>query len=537
MAIEFDASIHQVTVSCPAGTKYYSPADNYVAVNKLGKPITGVYCGRCGDGIYMQDETDPDFYEECDFGDGKGIPRDNTTQGNGMVSGSYIIRQDEKGEYYCTDYCRREKLFCGDGITTEVPLEEQCDDGNDVLTDACVDCKDAYCGDGHTYEGQEECDDGNDSNDDNCVNCKDSRCGDGYTNRAKEECDDGNNAAGDGCGATCIVEECGNGIEDPGEACDDGNEDNTDNCTNACELPACGDGYVQGQEECDDDNTDAGDGCSAICLAENNICENVPRPEETAIVGSNQVGIGGDDWTSWAKQGGAYICVQGNILDQITMTSSNTWCSLSQADGLSHDSNKLFESRLKAILEELGYDHAIGGLYTKHGMLCGVEVVDNCWTCAWTRFSGCFAPESQIMMSDGNQKAIQDVSAGEFVYNPVTGRDIKVEKVIESPENVPMIELRTVDSRILKVTQEHPISTDAGIVKANTLQAGDLIEVTDGSYAELESVRELSIEAGQRVLNLVLEGDSNLTADNIKDRMLLADGIITGDLLVQHFIK
>lgn len=55
---------------------------------------------------------------------------------------------------------------CGNGI---VEGSEQCDDGNDIQTDACKnDCTYNICGDGYVYEGVEECDDGNLTNGDGC---------------------------------------------------------------------------------------------------------------------------------------------------------------------------------------------------------------------------------------------------------------------------------------------------------------------------------------------------------------------------------
>ncbi|XP_026140124.1 acetylcholinesterase collagenic tail peptide-like [Carassius auratus] len=47
--------------------------------------------------------------------------------------------------------------FCGDSIV-QVENGEECDDGNKVVTDGCVKCKLAYCGDGYRYEEAEECD-------------------------------------------------------------------------------------------------------------------------------------------------------------------------------------------------------------------------------------------------------------------------------------------------------------------------------------------------------------------------------------------
>ncbi len=61
------------------------------------------------------------------------------------------------------------------------------------------------CGNG-TVEAAEDCDDGNDSDTDACLNsCKQSHCGDGFVRAVVEECDDGNKHEGDGCTAVCLA--------------------------------------------------------------------------------------------------------------------------------------------------------------------------------------------------------------------------------------------------------------------------------------------------------------------------------------------
>lgn len=66
---------------------------------------------------------------------------------------------------------------CGDGFVDRAANEE-CDDKNEVTTDACVACKRATCGDGFVRAGVEECDDRNTTPRDGCENnclwtCKD----------------------------------------------------------------------------------------------------------------------------------------------------------------------------------------------------------------------------------------------------------------------------------------------------------------------------------------------------------------------------
>ena len=65
------------------------------------------------------------------------------------------------------------------------------------------------CGDGGPDPG-EECDDGNDVDTDACPgNCQDAECGDGFVFEGNEECDDGNTESGDGCDASCAIESPG----------------------------------------------------------------------------------------------------------------------------------------------------------------------------------------------------------------------------------------------------------------------------------------------------------------------------------------
>ena len=98
--------------------------------------------------------------------------------------------------------CSPDAVVCGDGVVED---PEQCDDGNDIDTDACTnECKDAVCGDGIVRDGVEECDDGNIFDNDGCTNeCKNAVCGDGIVQFFVEACDDGNTVDGDGCDSTC----------------------------------------------------------------------------------------------------------------------------------------------------------------------------------------------------------------------------------------------------------------------------------------------------------------------------------------------
>jgi cysteine-rich repeat protein len=155
-------------------------------------------------------------------------------------------------------------VFCGDG---NLDPGEECDDGNQINDDACVNCKKAFCGDGFVEAGVEECDDANAVDTDTCTSaCRKATCGDGFVEQGVEQCDDGNGVDTDGCRNDCTLPFCGDGVTSQGEECDDGNTSNTDACV-ACHLARCGDGFVQaGVEQCDDGNTSDTDACPSTCL-------------------------------------------------------------------------------------------------------------------------------------------------------------------------------------------------------------------------------------------------------------------------------
>ncbi|XP_072532597.1 uncharacterized protein [Salminus brasiliensis] len=88
------------------------------------------------------------------------------------MDNALAFRKDQKSLYFrdvdgwqpiqllplqSTERAKGGAWLCGDGEVQ--PLNgEECDDGNKVVTDECVGCKKAYCGDGYRHDGVEECD-------------------------------------------------------------------------------------------------------------------------------------------------------------------------------------------------------------------------------------------------------------------------------------------------------------------------------------------------------------------------------------------
>jgi cysteine-rich repeat protein len=200
-----------------------------------------------------------------------------TICGDGVLSGD---EECDDGNQLNTDACKNNcsSNICGDGILF-VDVEE-CDDANEIDADFCKsDCHFNLCGDGAFFPGTEECDDANQNNVDACSNiCKLPRCGDQIL-QGIEECDDGNTSQDDNCLEGCIFNECGDGFVNPNnEECDDQNLSNTDTCLNNCARFSCGDGFVAtGQEQCDGTDLNS-ESCTSLgfvsgSLSCNNTCQ------------------------------------------------------------------------------------------------------------------------------------------------------------------------------------------------------------------------------------------------------------------------
>ena len=164
-------------------------------------------------------------------------------------------------------------------------------------------------------------------------------------------------------------------------------------------------------------------------------------------------------------------------------------------------------------------------------MVNGQAVKQYCYTCAWVRVEGCFAPETKILLADGTERAIEDISAGDMVLNPNTGQAMRVRSLLESYEDKPLVEV-VYGGRALRVTSQHPMVTQRGVIPALSLLSSDSVQTSDGNLHAVEQVNILPLEPKQRVINLELDTDSQ----TFSDRYIVAEGMVTGDLRVQTLL-
>lgn len=174
---------------------------------------------------------------------------------------------------------------CGDGA---VDVGEQCDDGNSVNTDACLNsCVTATCGDSIVQSGVEQCD-SNELNGASCV----SRGFDGGSLTCSA-------CAFNTTACTNAPATCGNGVVNLGETCDDGNSNQNDGCTNLCQAAVCGDGVIRsGSEQCDGSDL-GGASCSSLGYESGSLsCGVTCTFDATSCVGDTPTGGGVEECTN-----------------------------------------------------------------------------------------------------------------------------------------------------------------------------------------------------------------------------------------------
>ena len=160
------------------------------------------------------------------------------------------------------------------------------------------------------------------------------------------------------------------------------------------------------------------------------------------------------------------------------------------------------------------------------------EYPDTCYICGCLRLEGCFAPGVKITMADGSLRNVEEVRAGDLVRNAKTGAPVKVGKVIEGPEALPLIRFGF-NGASVTTSQAHPVLTATGLTPANQLKKGDTVFDAQGMPHPVTILETLPIEEGQRVLNLNLDAASSDT----DERLIILDGIITGDIVLQGLLK
>jgi cysteine-rich repeat protein len=131
----------------------------------LAASVTLVCRSEGGSGTSTDTDTDTAESEDGDDGatSGDGDSSDDGDGGTDTASSGDSTGTDGGTTTGTGSTGATGSATCGNGVTDP---GEECDDGNAVNTDECLDtCEAATCGDGYVHEGEEACDDGVANND------------------------------------------------------------------------------------------------------------------------------------------------------------------------------------------------------------------------------------------------------------------------------------------------------------------------------------------------------------------------------------
>ena len=221
-------------------------------------------------------------------------------------------------------------------------------------------------------------------------------------------------------------------------------------------------------------------------------------------------------WDGWTQKMGyrqMKICIDGN--DNLTPVAANCPAKIASVSDACWQAN-------------YGNDWTKNRIFYVNPTTCEPEFLFRRTAC------GCFTEDTLILLADGTEKKISDLSRNDKILNPVRKNAMTIKRMVVVPEDDPLIHITTARG-VIKVTKFHPFPTDQGIKAAFRLKKGETIFLRQerGTQASkvlaVESVRP---EVKPDVWNLELAGDGT-----DEDHFLVADGVVTGDLSIQSRIQ
>lgn len=141
------------------------------------------------------------------------------------------------------------------------------------------------------------------------------------------------------------------------------------------------------------------------------------------------------------------------------------------------------------------------------------------------RTDGCFAKGTKIQTGKDQSVAIETLHVG-FPVALANGGMATIKKIVTGPESKPMIHFITSTGQKLVVTSEHPLLTQKGIKMAKDITIGDELKTAAGKFATIASISQKPYKLN--VYNIELEGDAT------EDHLIIAEGLVSGDLYIQN---
>lgn len=148
---------------------------------------------------------------------------------------------------------------------------------------------------------------------------------------------------------------------------------------------------------------------------------------------------------------------------------------------------------------------------------------------------GCFKDDTRILLGDGKtEKAISDLSEDDLVWSPVRRKAFPLRRLTRGPEKVPMLAIRA-GGQLVEVTGHHPFPARDGFKPAHALEVGERIKLGDDRWVAIEEIQ--AIPQGESGDPIVWNLELDVSDDDLEAHQVVANGLITGDLLIQSLLQ
>ncbi len=134
---------------------------------------------------------------------------------------------------------------------------------------------------------------------------------------------------------------------------------------------------------------------------------------------------------------------------------------------------------------------------------------------AVTCHGGCLAGNMRVLIGDGSEKEISAGQIGDTVFDEQRSAAVVTNIYMGTEKALCVITLA--GGSVIKMTAEHPVLTENGLVRAEDLTAGDMVQGKDAPQA-VASIQ--TVDRDCSVYNLALDSQSHL---------MVCEGVFVGD--------
>ena len=141
------------------------------------------------------------------------------------------------------------------------------------------------------------------------------------------------------------------------------------------------------------------------------------------------------------------------------------------------------------------------------------------------RSNGCFVAGTRVSVGADATRPVERLPGGSMIVNAAR-LPVRLVRSVAGPERGKVIEIRSVAGHRLVVTKKHPMVTTEGLVLADRLTRRHRLLTAARQPVRIASLRRIPYDG--LVYNFVLPGERQA------DHLLVAEGLLTGDLALQH---